>query len=89
METKYNEKDIQMVQQLLQKLNEKKVTRHTPKSYRIGEILSINTRRCTYVGNHHETKTHIQVKFTSPDEHGMICVSVLLNKYQELMGREV
>jgi len=87
METKYNEKDIQMVQQLLQKLNENKVTRHTPKSYRIGEILSINTRLCTYVGNHHENKTHIQVKFTSPDEHGTICVSVLLNKYRELIHK--
>lgn len=91
METKYNEKDVQMVRQLLQKLNEKKITRHTPKLHRIGEILSVDTRLCTYVGgkNHHENKTHIQIKFLSPDEHGIICVSVLLNKYQELMGREV
>lgn len=29
METKYSEKDIQLLQQLLQKLNEKKITRHT------------------------------------------------------------
>ena len=87
MENKYNEKDIQLVSQLLQKLNEKKITRHAPKPYRISEILSVDTRLCTYVGgkNHRENKTHIQVKFLSPDEHGIICVSVLLNKYRELM----
>jgi hypothetical protein len=85
METKYSEKDVQMLRQLLQKLNEKKTTRHTPKLHRISEILSVNTRLCTYVGgkNHRENKTHIQVKFLSPDEQGIICVSVLLNKYRE------
>ena len=87
MEIKYNEKDIYLLNILLQKLNEKKITRHTPKSYRIGEIISIDTRLCKYIGgkNKLENKTHLQIKFTSPDEKGIICLSVLLDKYCALI----
>jgi len=37
---------------------------------------------------HFVNKNHIQVKFTSPYEHRIICVSVLLNKYRELIHKQ-
>ena len=85
MEPTYNI-SLEMLNSILEKLNALKVTRNQNKIYNVTEIVSVNTRRCGYASdkNNVENKTHLHIKFTSPDENGTICVSVLLNKYIDL-----
>ena len=71
---------------ILEKLNDKKITRHEDKKiFRVDQILSVNTRNCRYVGKKTELKTHLQVRFTSHDEIGPICISILLDKYRDII----
>jgi len=76
---------VQMLNLLLDKLNRQKVTRHKyKKTYRVNQIVSVNKTECKYAGskgNKLEIKEHLQVKFTSPDENGIICMSLPLDKY--------
>ena len=76
---------------LLKKLTCNKVLKNTSRNkkiFRVDKIVGATTRNCVYAGgkdnNESEIKTHLQVKFTSPDENGIICVSVLLDKYRDL-----
>jgi hypothetical protein len=97
MANRYGQEDIYDISKIntetlnliLKKLNENKSTRHHEKKlFRIGEILSTKIRRCKYVGtttSSSQDKTHLQVKFTSPDEKGFICVSILLDKYCDII----
>lgn len=73
---------------ILQKLNHKKITRHKNKKiFRIDKILSVTTKQCKYIGDKNNTnnKTHLEIKFTSPDEKGKICLSILLEQYHDLI----
>ena len=88
MYNNYTQINATMLSLILKKLNERKLNRHTNKKiFRIGKILNINTKSCKYVGgvNNVEIKTHLEIKFTSPDENGMICMSILLDKYKDLI----
>jgi hypothetical protein len=86
MEDKY----INILNSILKQLNNKKINRNKNKNkkiFGIDKILNVNTKDCIYVGgkNNLEIKKHLQIKFTSPDENGIICVSVLLDKYNDLI----
>ena len=86
--SKYNNINVSMLNLILKKINDRKITRHISKKlFRVDEILTINTKQCKYVGgtNNIEIKTHLEIKFTSPDENGMICMSILLDKYNDLV----
>ena len=87
MEYTYDNLSVRQLNIILDKLSEKKSTRHiTKRTFRIDKIISANTRHCIYVGGENtEIKTHLQVKFTSPDERGPICMSVLLDNYSNLI----
>ncbi len=95
MENRYDQQDIYDISKIntetlnliLKKLNENKITRHHEKKiFRIGEILSTKIRTCKYVGtSSSQAKSHLQVKFISPDEKGIICVSILTDKYCDLI----
>jgi hypothetical protein len=100
MENRYDQQDIydiydiskintETLNLILKKLNENKITRHHEKKiFRIGEILSTKIRTCKYVGtstSSSQAKSHLQVKFISPDEKGIICVSILTDKYCDLI----
>jgi hypothetical protein len=81
MENKYNSILSTALKSILQDLNHRKKTRHDHnKIFRVDKIISVNTRHCKYVGgkNEKETKTHLNIKFTSLDEKGTICISILL-----------
>ena len=69
------------------KLSEKKSTRHIRKRiFSVDKILSVNIRQCKYVGGENtEIKQHLYVKFTSHEEEGNICMSVLLDNYSNLL----
>ena len=86
MENTYNIR-TKTLNLILKRLNENKITRHKEKKmFRIGEIISSNVRTCKYVGtSSSEYKTHLQVKFTSPDEKGIICLSLPIHKYFQLI----
>lgn len=88
MENRYDI-SVKTLDMILKKLNENKITRHYDKKlFRVGEIISVKTRTCKYVGtstSSSQAKTHLQVKFISPDEKGIICVSVLTDKYRDLI----
>jgi hypothetical protein len=85
MENKYDI-SVKTLDLLLQMLNENKNTRHREKKvFRVERILSVKTRNCRYVGSNTELKTHLQVNFISPDEKGIICVSILTDKYRDLL----
>lgn len=83
--------DVHTLNLLLKKLTYNKVFKNkarNKKTFRVDKIVGATTRSCVYAGgkdnNESEIKTHLQVKFTSPDENGIICVSVLLDKYRDL-----
>jgi len=85
METHY--RSVDKLTLLLKKLNNNKKTRNPyKKMFRVDTILDANTRCCRYAGGQKngELKRHLQIKFTSPDEKGVICISVLLDKYLEI-----
>ena len=77
----YKPLSVQMLNLLLDQLNLRKVTRHKyKKTYRVNQIVSVNKTKCKYAGskngNKLEIKQHLEVKFTSPDENGIICMSL-------------
>jgi hypothetical protein len=85
METHY--RSVEKLTLLLKKLNNNKKTRNPHKKiFRVDNILDADTRCCRYAGGQKigELKRHLQIKFTSPDEKGVICISVLLDKYIEI-----
>lgn len=85
MENKYVNLSVQNLKLILIRLNDKKVPSRGTKLFNVDKIVSVNTSNCVYVGcETPESKTHLHVKFTSPDEHGIICLSVLLEKYCDL-----
>jgi hypothetical protein len=85
METKYDALSVQNLKLILIRLNDKKSPDREKKIFNVDKIVSINTRNCVYVGcETPEPKPHLHVKFTSPDENGIICLSVLLEKYRDL-----
>jgi hypothetical protein len=85
MENKYDV-SVKTLGLLLKKLNDNKNTRHREKKlFRVERILSVKTRNCRYVGTNTQVKSHLQVKFISPDEKGIICVSILTDKYKDLL----
>jgi hypothetical protein len=85
MESKCYDLSVQNLKLILIRLNNKKVPSRGTKLFNVDKIVSVNTRNCVYVGcETPESKTHLHVKFTSPDEHGIICLSVLLEKYCDL-----
>jgi hypothetical protein len=89
MENKYNSIIVRALKHILHDLNHRKKTRHdNNKIFRVDQIISVNTRNCKYVGgkNEKETKTHLNIKFTSPDEKGTICISILLEKCNDLVN---
>lgn len=80
--------NIPLLNIILKKLNDRKKCRHINKKlFNVDKILTINTKQCKYVGgiNNIEIKTHLEIKFTSFDEDGIICVSILLDKYNDLV----
>ena len=87
MDKTYSNLNVSQLNIILEKLSEKKTTRNLRKRiFRVDKILNVNTTQCKYVGcENTETKTHLYVKFTSPDENGPICMSVLLDKYVNLL----
>ena len=85
METKYDVLSVQNLKLILMRLNDKKTPSSNKKIFNVDKIVSVNTRNCVYVGcETPEPKPHLHVKFTSPDEHGIICLSVLLENYCDL-----
>ena len=85
METKYDVLSVQNLKLILMRLNDKKPPSCKKKIFNVDNIVSVNTRNCVYVGcETPEPKPHLHVKFTSPDEHGIICLSVLLENYCDL-----
>jgi len=88
MENKGIQLNVKILSRILKKLNDIKVIRtRNKKIFTVNEILSVNMKKCRYVGGEQNTewKTHLHVKFMSPDENGPIYVSVLLDKYQDLL----
>ena len=92
MENKYLNLSVQKLKMILIRLNDKKTPSRREKTpiskkkiFTVDKIVSVNTRNCVYVGcETPEPKPHLHVKFTSPDEHGIICLSVLLENYCDL-----
>ena len=85
MENKYDVLSVQNLRLILMRLNDKKPPSSNKKIFNVDKIVSVNTRNCVYVGcETPEPKQHLHVKFTSPDEHGIICLSVLLENYCDL-----
>ena len=85
METKYDVLSVQNLKLILMRLNDKKTPSSNKKIFNVDKIVSVNTSNCVYVGcETPEPKPHLHVKFTSPDEHGIICLSVLLENYCDL-----
>ena len=85
MGTKYDNLSVENLKLILIRLNDNKSPDREKKLFNVDKIVSVNTRNCVYVGcENPESKTHLHVKFTSPDEHGIICLSVLLDKYCDL-----
>jgi len=85
---KYNNINISMLNLILKKLNDRKKCRNINKKlFNVDKILNINTKQCKYVGgeNNMVIKTHLEIKFTSLDENGIICISVLLDQYNDLV----
>lgn len=77
---------IEILNFILKKLNDKKITRHKDKKiFRVDKILSVNIRNCKYVGKKTEHKKHLQVKFTSHDEYGPIYISISVDKYRDII----
>jgi hypothetical protein len=84
----YNHLNASILTLILEKINNRNISRNINKKiFRVDKILNINTQNCKYVGgkNKMEIKKHLQIKFTSPDENGTICMSILLDKYQDLI----
>jgi hypothetical protein len=80
MDYKYNNISVKLLNLILKKLNDKKIIRNPKVNvYNVDKIISVNTRMCRYVGdiNNTKLKKHLHVKFTSPDENGTICLSIL------------
>jgi hypothetical protein len=85
MENNYNDLNIKMLNLILEKLNNKTITKsNNKKKFRIDKILSVNIKNCKYVGGENpQLKKHLKIKFTSPDENGPIYLSVLFDNYSD------
>lgn len=70
MEPVCNLISIKTLDLILEKFNNEKVTRTDTKKFNITKIISVNIRNCGYATSNKkvEIKTHLHVKFTSPDE---------------------
>lgn len=88
METTLHYVSVQVLNLILEKLNKIKIIRNPNKPINVDKIISANIRNCSYVGKNSieiiEIKTHLNVKFYSPDEPGLICISVLLDNFNDL-----
>jgi hypothetical protein len=62
--------------------NEKKSTN---KMYDIDKIEDVYTKVCKYTQDKINEKTHLVIRFTVKDEEGIICLSVLLDNYNDLI----
>ena len=78
MANKYDNLSVTNLKLILIRLNDKKVPGRGTKIFNVDKIVSVNTSNCVYVGcETPEPKPHLHVKFTSPDEHGIICLIML------------
>jgi len=78
----------EILDKILQQHSQYKQTRHyIQKIYHVSQILNIHLKSCIYTGKspQPQSKTHLQIQFTSPDERGTICMSIPLEKYQEVI----
>ena len=78
----------EILDKILQQHSQYKRTRHyTQKIYHVSQIINIHFKPCVYTGKFPipQTKTHLQIQFTSPDECGTICLSIPLEKYQDVI----
>jgi hypothetical protein len=88
METNSFDVSLENLKSILIRLNKQKNTRNERKKlFNVDKILSVNTSNCVYVGNGDKkiNKQFLHVKFTSLDEIGTICLSVSLDKYEDLL----
>ena len=83
----HQEMNHQQLLGLINRHNSKKQIRSKYKKiYNIDKILSVNTRNCRYVGGDREgIQTHLEIKFTSFNEPGTICLSLLLKNYNDII----
>ena len=80
--------NVETLNQILEQHSKYKKTRHSiQKKYRVTKIINVSLKPCYYVGKTVKTKqkTHLQIKFTSPDESGLICMSIPIDKYLEII----
>ena len=78
---------METIRLLLARHNEKKQIRaKLKKVHQVDKIISIKKRNCKYVGGEREgIHQHLEVKFTSQNETGIICMSVLFEKYEDII----
>ena len=57
----------------------------TNKIYEIERIENVYTKVCKYNQDKLNEKTHLVIQFTAKDEDGIICLNLLLDKYQDLI----
>ena len=62
--------------------NEKKTTN---KMYDIDKIEDVYTKVCKYSQDKINEKTHLVIRFTAKNEEGIICLSILLDNYNDLI----
>jgi hypothetical protein len=62
--------------------NEKKTTN---KMYDIDKIEDVYTKVCKYTQDKINEKTHLVIRFTTKNEEGIICLSILLDNYNDLI----
>jgi|LauGreSuBDMM15SN_2_FD.fasta_scaffold152208_2 hypothetical protein len=62
--------------------NEKKTTN---KMYDIDKIEDVYTKVCKYTQDKINEKTHLVIRFTIKNEEGIICLSILLDNYNDLI----
>ena len=57
----------------------------TNKIYEIERIENVYTKVCKYNQDKLNEKTRLVIQFTAKDEDGIICLNLLLDKYQDLI----
>ena len=74
---------------ILTRMNEKFRYRNkektTNKIYDIKQIENVYTKVCKYNQDKLNEKTHLVIRFRAKNEEGMICLNLLLDKYQDLI----
>ena len=89
MENNYENFSIPNLELILEKLNNNKIIRNKNKKIiLVDKIIKVYNRDCLYAGleNHSGLKKHINIKFISSDENGIISLSLLLDKYKNLIS---